>query len=238
MEKKKEEKVEKVEKVKDVKKSTSSFKGLIEGYKSKVFPQKEEDVRISMDGKLCVLIDGVYKYIEISKNVSTIKEIMPEMCLDIPVYSIGVPFSKIKENQLVKINGNFCFVRMTERDFLRLQYTNLNGEIGEYKAAKDLFSNEPFIRVIISPFSGGKINPLLMMSMFGDNDFSIKDLMMMQMFNGKNNSVNPFMFMMMEDHKDDSLSPLLMMQAMSGTGGDGNDMMQSLMLMEMMKKKK
>ena len=66
-------------------KQNGMFGGIVDKYKSQFIPQKENDVKMSLNGILCVPIDGEYVGIGADNELTAFT---PEMVIDIPVYSI------------------------------------------------------------------------------------------------------------------------------------------------------
>ena len=68
----------------------SMFNSFIEKYKSQFIPEKEESLKLSMDGNICVPIGGEYVGINSENELISYPA---EMCMDMPVYIISKPYA-------------------------------------------------------------------------------------------------------------------------------------------------
>lgn len=199
--------------------------GLMDRYKSQFFPEKEENIKISIDGAMCVNVNGEYIGV---KSDGTLTNYLEEFLIDFPVYSISKPQSQVKVGDIIKTGRNYG--RVTKRnDNGSLEVLYFSGVTGNTQEIKDMLLGQSMVRVLVNMFNFNEnsgINPLMFLAMSDKQDFDAKTLLLMQMVNGgqgltgsSENGFNPLMFLLLgdkEDSKSDTLSTILMMQMLGG----------------------
>lgn len=204
-------------------KKNTMVQGMIDKMKSQFIPQKEEGVKLSMDGNLCVLVND--EYIGIGKD-DNLTSYPAEMCIEAPVYSITKPTKNIKVGDIIKRKNTYAKV-IGIKDDGTLRCLTYSGYVNNKKEVKDFVINQAIERVLINMFNFDNtsgFNPMILM--LAEGDFDAKSLMMMQMMQNQNGGntnlfggMNPMMFMLMDKEKDgdsSNMSDFLMMSMMMG----------------------
>ncbi len=204
---------------KTMKPKTNIFNSIVEKYKSQFMPVKADNLRISMDGKLCVPSNGELVTITDTNELISYPE---AMTLNIPVYMISKPANQVVEGDIIK-HTTYSYSKVLGRTkdgkFRLLSYSGHS----TYKAeVKDFMLGQALVPVVVNMFSGmagvNGMNPMMMMAM-SDGDIDMKDMMMMSMMSGGNmGQMNPMMLMMMSEKGESSsmMETMMMMQMMGG----------------------
>ena len=222
--------IEKMEKVKNTNttktnKSMSNkmFSKLIDCYKSQLFPEKEEDVKVSIDGALCVPVNGEYIGVKPDGSLTSYSE---QVLIDFPVYSINKPQAQVKVGDIVKIGTRYGRVNTKNTDG-SLEIIYFNGVSENTHEIKDMLLGQSLVRVLVNMFSFNEsngMNPMMLLAMSDKEDLDMKSFFLMQaMSNGQgfgSNSVNGF-------------NPLMLL-ALSDKDSKSNDIFTTMALMQMM----
>ena len=204
-------------------KDNKMVSGLIERYKSQFFPEKEEHVKIAMDGAICVPVNNEYVGVKSDGSLTSYPE---EFLIDVPVFSISKPQAQVKVGDIVKIGARYGRVNAKNGDgSLKILY--FSGVTGNTHEIKDMLLGQSLVRVLVNMFSFNEsngMNPMMLLAMSDKEDLDIKSLFLMQaMSNGQSfgsNSVNGF-------------NPMMLL-ALSDNDGKSNDMFTTMALMQMM----
>ena len=204
-------------------KDNKMVSGLIERYKSQFFPEKEERVKIAMDGAICVPVNNEYVGVKSDGSLTSYPE---EFLIDVPVFSISKPQTQVKVGDIVKIGARYGRVNAKNGDgSLKILY--FSGVTGNTHEIKDMLLGQSLVRVLVNMFSCNEsngMNPMMLLAMSDKEDLDIKSLFLMQaMSNGQSfgsNSVNSF-------------NPMMLL-ALSDNDGKSNDMFTTMALMQMM----
>lgn len=204
-------------------KDNKMVSGLIERYKSQFFPEKEERVKIAMDGAICVPVNNEYVGVKSDGSLTSYPE---EFLIDVPVFSISKPQAQVKVGDIVKIGARYGRVNAKNGDgSLKILY--FSGVTGNTHEIKDMLLGQSLVRVLVNMFSFNEsngMNPMMLLAMSDKEDLDIKSLFLMQaMSNGQgfgSNSVNSF-------------NPMMLL-ALSDNDGKSNDMFTTMALMQMM----
>ena len=204
-------------------KDNKMVSGLIERYKSQFFPEKEERVKIAMDGAICVPVNNEYVGVKSDGSLTSYPE---EFLIDVPVFSISKPQTQVKVGDIVKIGARYGRVNAKNGDgSLKILY--FSGVTGNTHEIKDMLLGQSLVRVLVNMFSFNEsngMNPMMLLAMSDKEDLDIKSLFLMQaMSNGQSfgsNSVNGF-------------NPMMLL-ALSDNDGKSNDMFTTMALMQMM----
>ena len=204
-------------------KDNKMVSGLIERYKSQFFPEKEERVKIAMDGAICVPVNNEYVGVKSDGSLTSYPE---EFLIDVPVFSISKPQAQVKVGDVVKIGTRYGRVNAKNGDgSLKILY--FSGVTGNTHEIKDMLLGQSLVRVLVNMFSFNEsngMNPMMLLALSDKEDLDIKSLFLMQaMSNGQgfgNNSVNGF-------------NPIMLL-ALSDKDGNSNDMFTTMALMQMM----
>ena len=204
-------------------KDNKMVSGLIERYKSQFFPEKEERVKIAMDGAICVPVNNEYVGVKSDGSLTSYPE---EFLIDVPVFSISKPQAQVKVGDIVKIGARYGRVNAKNGDgSLKILY--FSGVTGNTHEIKDMLLGQSLVRVLVNMFSFNEsngMNPMMLLAMSDKEDLDMKSLFLMQaMSNGQgfgSNSINGF-------------NPMMLL-ALSDNDGKSNDMFTTMALMQMM----
>ena len=204
-------------------KDNKMVSGLIDRYKSQFFPEKEEHVKIAMDGAICVPVNNEYVGVKSDGSLTSYPE---EFLIDVPVFSISKPQAQVKVGDVVKIGTRYGRVNAKNGDgSLKILY--FSGVTGNTHEIKDMLLGQSLVRVLVNMFSFNEsngMNPMMLLALSDKEDLDIKSLFLMQaMSNGQgfgNNSVNGF-------------NPIMLL-ALSDKDSNSNDMFTTMALMQMM----
>lgn len=203
-------------------KKNSMVQGMIDKMKSQFIPQKEDGVKLSMDGALCVQVND--EYVGINKE-GTLVSYPTEMCIDAPVYSIAKPTKDIKEGDIIKRKNSFAKVLSVNKDG-SLRCLTYSGYVSNKKEIQDFVLNQSVERVLINMFNFDNnldFNPMIFALMDDNEGLDIKGLMMMQMMQNQNGgnanmfgNMNPMMLMMLSKDGDSSMTDMILMSMCMG----------------------
>ena len=204
-------------------KDNKMVSGLIERYKSQFFPEKEERVKIAMDGAICVPVNNEYVGVKSDGSLTSYPE---EFLIDVPVFSISKPQAQVKVGDIVKIGARYGRVNAKNGDgSLKILY--FSGVTGNTHEIKDMLLGQSLVRVLVNMFSFNEsngMNPMMLLAMSDKEDLDMKSLFLMQaMSNGQgfgSNSINGF-------------NPMMLL-ALSDKDGKSNDIFPTMALMQMM----
>ena len=205
-------------------KDNSMFSGIMSKYTGQFVPEKEDKVRMSLNGLLCVPQDGEYIGVQ-GDNLVSFPE---EMTLPIPVYSIVKANSAIVAGDIIKNGHNYSKVLNVNADG-SLKILSFTGYTHNKKPVTDFIMGAATTRVLINMFNfddKSGFNPIFFAMANGDT-LDVNSLMMLSMTpQGKNlfsnigGGFNPMMLWMLDKNRQES--------------GQGMDMMGMMMMSSMM----
>lgn len=197
----------------------SIFASFIDKYKAQFVPEKDDTLKISMDGNVCVPIDG--EYVGIDKDDNLISY-LKEACFDLPIYLLSKPFAQIQVGDIILVNKSYMKV-LKKGTNGTLNCLTFSGYTRNKKEVKDFVLGQSFAKVVVNMFSNMQaagFNP--MMLAMCDGSMNVKDLLIMQMMQGGGGAqigqMNPMLMMALMDKEGDSsiLETMMMMQMMGG----------------------
>lgn len=205
--------------------SNKMVSGLIDRYKSQFFPEKEEYVKIAMDGAICVPVNNEYIGVKSDGSLTSYPE---EFLIDVPVFSISKPQAQVKVGDIVKIGTRYGRVNTKNEDgSLKILY--FSGVTGNTHEIKDMLLGQSLVRVLVNMFSFNEsngMNPMMLLAMSDKEDLDMKSFFLMQaMSNGQGfgsnsvNSFNPMMLLALSDKdskSNDIFTTMALMQMMNG----------------------
>lgn len=198
----------------------SIFSNFIEKYKSQFVPEKDENLKLSMDGNVCVRIDNEYVGIDSENNLVSYPE---EMCIDMPILVIAKPHSQVEVGDIIKMNNHYAKVLKKNANG-SLSCLSYSGYTQNKKEVKDFMLGQAYVKVVVNMFSNLSncgFNPMMFALM--DGNMNAKDLMLLQMIqpNQKIGEINPMMLMLLADKNESNtmMETMLMMQMMGGLPG-------------------
>lgn len=201
--------------------SNSMFNGIISKYQSQFLPKREIDVKLSMSGNLVVPVNGEYVGMDKDDNLISYDA---ALCIDVPVYSINTPTSKVKVGDIIK-NGNSFGKVLEKREDGQLKVLSFSGYTQNKKEIKDAILGQSMTRVLVNMFNFSAndtgFNPILF-AMAQEDTFDVKSLMFLSMMpEGKNlfKGINPMMLMMLDSKGggSDLMSMMMLTQMQGGT---------------------
>lgn len=193
----------------------SIFKGFVEKYKSQFIPEKDNTLKISMNGNICVLIGDEYVGIDNDNNLISYPK---EMCMDMPVYLLTKPYAQVQAGDIVKINKTYAKVLKKNANG-SLSCLSFSGYTQNKKEIKDFMLGQAFIKVVVNMFGSMQANGFNpMMLAMADGNMDAKDLMVGQMMqNGNSGQMDPMLMMaLMDKEGDNSMIETMMMMKMMG----------------------
>lgn len=205
-------------------KDNSMFSGIMSKYTGQFIPEKEDKVRMSLNGLLCVPQDGEYIGVQ-GDNLVSFPE---EMTLPIPVYSIVKANSSIVAGDIIKNGHNYSKVLNVNADG-SLKILSFTGYTHNKKPVTDFIMGAATTRVLINMFNfddKSGFNPIFFAMANGDT-LDVNSLMMLSMtpqgknlFSNAGGGFNPMMLWMLDKNRQES--------------GQGMDMMGMMMMSSMM----
>lgn len=205
-------------------KDNSMFSGIMSKYTGQFIPEKEDKVRMSLNGLLCVPQDGEYIGVQ-GDNLVSFPE---EMTLPIPVYSIVKANSAIVAGDIIKNGHSYSKVLGVNPDG-SLKILSFTGYTHNKKPVTDFIMGAATTRVLINMFNFDEksgFNPIFFAMANGDT-LDVNSLMMLSMtpqgknlFSNAGGGFNPMMLWMLDKNRQES--------------GQGMDMMGMMMMSSMM----
>lgn len=205
-------------------KDNSMFSGIMSKYTGQFIPEKEDKVRMSLNGLLCVPQDGEYVGVQGEELMS----FPAEMTLPIPVYSIVKANSAIVPGDIIKNGNNYSKVISINPDN-SLKILSFTGFTHNKKPVTDFIMGAATTRVLINMFNFDEksgFNPIFFAMANGDT-LDVNSLMMLSMtpqgknlFSNAGGGFNPMMLWMLDKNRQDN--------------GGGMDMMTMFMMSSMM----
>jgi hypothetical protein len=206
-------------------KDNSMFSGIMSKYSGQFIPQKEDKVRMSLTGLLCVPQDGEY----VGVNGEELVSFPAEMTLQIPVYSIIKANSAVIVGDIIKNGNNYSKVIGKNEDG-SLKILSFTGFTHNKKPVTDFVMGAATTRVLINMFNFDEksgFNPIFFAMASGES-IDVNSLMMLSMtpqgknlFSNAGGGFNPAMLWMLDKSRQE------------GNGG-GMDMMSMMMMSSMM----
>ena len=200
-----------------------SIKNFSQRIKDAFMPQEAEDVRIAMDGNICVATKN--GYVAINENNELISY-PTEMTIDLPVFSISKPMKELVPGDIIVRDHSYAKVtKISDNKITAIGYTGSGALV---HPIKDFLLGQTTVRVLMS--LAGNINQMgmnpmilaLMTSSKKDKSFDSLIPLMMMSQNGGNLSANPAMMLALAGGDGLDAKSLLMMSYMNGGNMFGN----------------
>ena len=208
-------------------KDNSMFSGIMSKYSGQFIPQKEDKVRMSLTGLLCVPQDGEYVGID---NKGALVQFPVEMTLPIPVYSIVKQNSAVVPGDIIKNGNSYSRVKEINPDG-SLKILSFTGFTHNKQPVTDFVMGSATTRVLINMFNFDEktgFNPLFF-AMANGETLDVQSLMMLSMtpqgknlFSNAGGGFNPMMLWMLDKNRQengggmDMMSMMVMSSAMGG----------------------
>ena len=204
-------------------KKNNMFAGIADKYKSQWIPEREDGVKMSMDGTMCVAVGDEYIGL---KSDGTLTSYPRELLIDIPVYSINKPSTQVNIGDIIK-NGPKSYGKvMLKNEDGSLKIMSYTGYKHDKQEVQDFLLGQAMTRVLVNVFNfdAGGFNPLIFALSDETSEFDVKDLLMLQMMTGNN----------VLGGNTGGMNPLMLMMLSGKEGGEGNDMFSLLAMSQMM----
>lgn len=206
----------------------NSIKGFGERLREMYTPKEVSDVRISLNGELCVATDS--GYVTIDKNNELISYPEEMTISGLPVFVMSKPATQLTAGDVIATGRGYA--KVTKIDGQKITAIGYTGAGKTIHTIKDFLFNQTMVRVVVSlagnlenMFGGGQnINPLLLMAMADDKKSSnLLPLMLMNQAGGAV-GMNPMMLALLSDKGGDGfdMKDLLLMSSI-GLGGFGGN---------------
>lgn len=191
----------------------NSFKNFGERLKAQFCFDKADDVRIAMDGNICV--ETPEGYVAIDNNYRLISYPC-EAVLDVPAYTIAKPFDQIKEGDVILRAKSYAKVKSIKDG--KISVVGYTGNGSNVYPIKDFLLGQAYVRVVVS-FTGmvdGQINPMMLYALSKDEKSnSLLPLMLMNQ-NGSALTQNPMMLALFAGDGDIDFKDIMMYSMLGG----------------------
>lgn len=203
--------------------NSSMFDGIMETYASQYMPEKEEGVRLSMTGLLCVPVGDSYVGCDANNKLTRFPK---GMTFPFPVYSIAKPVSALVPGDIIKRDRSYAKFLGLAPDG-RIKTLSYRGVATSEVAVEDFLMQQASYRVLINMFNfdpNSGFNPIVYAVCTGEQ-IDTQGLMMLSMMpQGKalfaNSNINPMMFMFLDKNRNGGgMDPMGMMMMASMMGG-------------------
>lgn len=199
--------------------SMNSIKNLGERLKANLIPTEAKDVRIAMDGNICVATANGYVTIDENFHLTSYPD---EFVVNIPAYTLPKPVDQLKVGDIIAREKSYAKVKAIKDG--RITVVGYTGAGSNVYPIKDFFLGQTTVRVVVSLAGnlGGQMNPLMLLALSDkkDND-SLLPLMLLSQ-NGGALQANPMMMMALAGGDKFDFKDLLMYSALSGQNTFGN----------------
>lgn len=202
----------------------SMFSGIIGKYKSQFIPTKEEGVRMSLSGLLCVPVDDEYVGVDKDNNLISFPA---DLTLEIPVYSINKLNTNIQVGDIIKSGPRSYSKVVGKNEDGSLKTLSFSGYTHNKKAVQDFVMGQATTRVLINMFNFDNesgFNPIFFAMASGET-LDVQSLMMLSMtpqgknlFSNAGGGFNPAMLWMLDQNKGSNnvMEGMMMMSMMGG----------------------
>ena len=209
----------------EMKPNSSMFDGILDSYTSQFMPVKEDGVRLSMSGILCVPVGD--KYVGCDSTNKLVK-FPAGMTFPFPVFSIEKPIAAIVPGDIIKRDRSYAKVLGKTTDG-RIRTLSFSGVTTTQAAVEDFLMGQATFRVLINMFNfdpNSGFNPILYAMCTGE-EIDFNGIMMLSMTpQGKNlfanSNINPMMLMMLDKNRGGNSDAVGMMMMASMMGGGQN----------------
>lgn len=186
-------------------------------------PTRAKDVRVSMDGNICVATNQGYVAIDAQNHLTAYPE---ELTLPLPVFIMSKPKEDLAVGDIIAFDRSYAKVTSIKGEKINaITYTGAGKLI---RTIKDFMLNQAMVRVVVSLTGnmGGQMNPMMLLALAkdGKKDDSMASLLPLMMMNQQGGAVagNPMMFALLAGKDGLSTKDMLMMSMMRGNSPFGN----------------
>ena len=197
--------------------------GFFDRLEETYMPTKATDVRISMDGNICVATNQGYVVIDEQNHLTAYPE---EFTLPLPVFIISKPKENLVVGDIIALGRSYAKVTSIKGEKINaISYTGAGKLI---RTIKDFMFNQTMVRVVVSLTGnmGGQMNPMMLMALAkgGKKDDSLASLLPLMIMNQRGGAVagNPMAFALLAGKDGLSTRDMLMMGMMGSNNPFGN----------------
>lgn len=201
----------------------NTIAGFSDRLKETFMPTEAKDVRVSMDGNICVATTQGYVAIDAQNHLTAYPE---ELTLQLPVFIMSKPKENLVVGDIIALERSYAKVTSIKGEKINaISYTGAGKII---RTIKDFLFNQTMVRVVVSLTGnmGGQMNPMMLMALAkdGKKDDSLASLLPLMMMNQQGGAVagNPMMFALLAGKDGLSTKDMLMMSMMGGNNPFGN----------------
>lgn len=205
----------------------NTISGFSERLKATFMPTEAKDVRVSMDGNICVATNQGYVAIDAQNHLTAYPE---EVTLPLPVFIISKPKENLAVGDIIALDRSYAKVTSIKGEKINaISYTGAGKLI---RTIKDFMFNQTMVRVVV-PLTGnmgGQMNPMMLMALAkagnedGEEKDSLTSLLPLMMMNQQGGAVagNPMMFALLAGKDGLSTKDMLMMSMMGNNNPFSN----------------
>ena len=205
--------------------TTSVTKNTIAGFSDRLketfMPIEAKDVRVSMDGNICVATTQGYVAIDAQNHLTAYPE---ELTLKLPVFIMSKPKENLAVGDIIALERSYAKITSIKGEKINaISYTGAGKII---RTIKDFLFNQTMVRVVVSLTGnmGGQMNPMMLLALADKKDDSLSSMLPLMMMNQQGGAVagNSMMFALLAGKDGLSTKDMLMMSMMGGNNPFGN----------------
>lgn len=201
----------------------NTIAGFSDRLKETFMPTEAKDIRVSMDGNICVATNQGYVAIDAQNHLTAYPE---ELTLPLPVFIMSKPKENLVVGDIIALDRSYAKITSIKGEKINaISYTGAGKLI---RTIKDFMFNQTMVRVVVSLTGnmGGQMNPMMLMALAkdGKKDDSLASLLPFMMMNQQGGAVagNPMMFALLAGKDGLSTKDMLMMSMMGGNSPFSN----------------
>lgn len=199
----------------------NTIAGFSDRLKETFMPTEAKDVRVSMDGNICVATTQGYVAIDAQNHLTAYPE---ELTLKLPVFIMSKPKENLAIGDIIALDRSYAKITSIKGEKINaISYTGAGKII---RTIKDFLFNQTMVRVVVSLTGnmGGQMNPMMLLALADKKDDSLSSMLPLMMMNQQGGAVagNPMMFALLAGKDGLSTKEMLMMSMMGGNNPFGN----------------
>lgn len=199
----------------------NTIAGFSDRLKETFMPTEAKDVRVSMDGNICVATTQGYVAIDAQNHLTAYPE---ELTLKLPVFIMSKPKENLAVGDIIALDRSYAKITSIKGEKINaISYTGAGKII---RTIKDFLFNQTMVRVVVSLTGnmGGQMNPMMLLALADKKDDSLSSMIPLMMMNQQGGAVagNPMMFALLAGKDGLSTKDMLMMSMMGGNNPFGN----------------
>ena len=199
----------------------NTIAGFSDRLKETFMPTEAKDVRVSMDGNICVATTQGYVAIDAQNHLTAYPE---ELTLKLPVFIMSKPKENLAVGDIIALDRSYAKITSIKGEKINaISYTGAGKII---RTIKDFLFNQTMVRVVVSLTGnmGGQMNPMMLLALADKKDDSLSSMLPLMMMNQQGGAVagNPMMFALLAGKDGLSTKDMLMMSMIGGNNPFGN----------------